>query len=801
MKSFQNFCRDVLVEFKENPQMLAMAEGSIATVKHKKYEYRPGGKQMKEIFLLMTPAQFYEDEEKEGRLKAEHRENLNESYWSDLSAMKFTPERDYKSWMDNVRSRIQIVNNLVRYNDEQLTNKLEDYNELSKEAFEKYAKGYESQTEKRFQAKRAGTVQKNFKNDLFAIFKDQKFHQDEIETVYNTGLTAELAKQPKFPAVLKKALNTEMNLLKGTYKEPAVNKPLLHSSAMKDGLFVENEKVLIDYLTNQSVPFDGILRNIYRKDGKQLSKKEVQDLFAGIQKEINELVKQNVDKDKATKQVIAQYFQKSKNDKGSSNQNLKFFFYDGVTKEASKFKEMNEQELIRRFKSYNKRASSLERNFKKSFDPSASLSQNQKMMKSMGALGKNKEIYDFTLPAYKGLVYMERPWVDVYGNTQKPGLAILNTCPSAALCKSFCYATKGFYTMYSSPSISAAQVLTYLVNHPEQFEKQVSDYLQKLAAKSKKEIVIRWHDAGDFFSRSYYNMVMRIASKTPELLHYAYTKRVEMIHEIVTGTNFKGGKVQGLSQIPSNFVFNLSFGGTYDKKIEKVPELAEFKFSKVIDLNIPVHEHFEHVTKRDVLSDEEIRKAVQIGEENHHCISLQNQTETLKSMTYEGKVHNNVKVTKKVLSFKYIPKLAVIPANTMETFREKNSELIHNFRGIENHVIFHKMFEAAKGHKHGRVVFDEKALKGMISAKELKELEEHYTNLYKTYLPAPALEVYKKALQKYYGFDKPIKTYEEMIETPESKSSRNNFHVLVSTNDGDVSAQRRDVHGTLLVIH
>ena len=28
---------------------------------------------MKEMFLLMTPAQFYEDEEKEGRLKAEHR--------------------------------------------------------------------------------------------------------------------------------------------------------------------------------------------------------------------------------------------------------------------------------------------------------------------------------------------------------------------------------------------------------------------------------------------------------------------------------------------------------------------------------------------------------------------------------------------------------------------------------------------------------------------------------------------------------------------------------------------------------
>ena len=39
-----------------------------------------------------------------------------------------------------------------------------------------------------------------------------------------------------------------------------------------------------------------------------------------------------------------------------------------------------------------------------------------------------------------------------------------------------------------------------------------------------------------------------------------------------------------------------------------------------------------------------------------------------------------------------------------------------------------------------------------------------------------------------------------MIQTPET-SSKNKYHVLVSTNDGDVSAQRKDIHGTLLVIH
>ena len=396
---------------------------------------------------------------------------------------------------------------------------------------------------------------------------------------------------------------------------------------------------------------------------------------------------------------------------------------------------------------------------------------------------------------------MERPWVDVYGNTQKPGLVILNTCPSAALCKSFCYATKGFYTMYSSPSISAAQVLTFLVNHPDQFEKQVTEYLKKLHSKAKKEIVIRWHDAGDFFSRSYYNMVMRIAASTPDILHYAYTKRVEMIHEIVTGKDFKGAKVQGLSKIPNNFVFNLSYGGTYDAKIDKIPELADFKFSKVINLEIPIQENIEGIAKKDILDDNFVKEAERLGHEYHNSVVVKKTTEKVKNLTHEGKAHQNVTVHKKVLSFNYIPKLAVMPANSMEEFRNKNKELLDTFHHLDHRQVFHKMFEAAKGHKHSRVTFDENWIKKNVDAKEKKDLEEHYPGLYKTYLPGPVSKIYKTAIQKYYGFKKQILTYDEMIETGEDKSKTNKYHVLVSTNDGDVSAQRRDIHGTLLVIH
>lgn len=806
MQSFSSFFKETLLEFAMDPSMALMSQGSIDTIKHTKYKVKPGGNlgdPKGEIFMLMTPKQFYENEEEEGRLKKEDKSTLSENYWQDLVAMKYTSERDYKSWGDNVRNRMQIIKNIPNFNEEQLKTNVRTFNKMQKDAFDNYSGAYNSQTEKRFQAKREGAVQKNFKQDLFKELEGKNVLDDKVKSTYEVGLSLEHLQDSKFIKLLMKALQVEAGLIKGTYKDPAVNKPLLHGSAMMDGnLQVNDEQVLIDYIMGKDVPYDGIVRNIFKDNGEQLSKSEVKELFTAMGDEIKSLTDKGMDKEKAIKQVIGNYAKKSKDGGDAKEGELKYYFYDGVSKEASKFKQMSEEELIRRFKSFNKTVGSLQNSFKKSsFDPGKSLSQNQKMMKSMGALGKNKEIYDFTLPAYKGLVYMERPWKDVYGNMQKPGLAIINTCPSAALCKSFCYATKGFYTMYSSPSISAAQVLTYLVNHPVEFEKQVANYLSQLQSKSKKEVVIRWHDAGDFFSRSYYNMIMRIAAKTPDLLHYAYTKRVEMIHEVVTGKDFKGGKVQGLSKIPDNFVFNLSYGGTYDAKISKVPELAEFKFSKVIDLSIPVTEEYEHVMKRDVLDKSFVDKAHKLGDEYHNSVTVKTVTEKIKSLTHEGKVHKDVTVHKKVLEFHYIPKLAVLPAHTMEEFIKRNKEVLDTFHNLDHHSVFHKMFDEARGHQHSRVTFDEKWVKKNLSSEEKKKLEDQYPSLYKTYLPGPILEIYKKAIQKYYGFNKPILTYDEMVATPEDKSARNKYHVLVSTNDGDVSAQRRDMHGTLLVIH
>ena len=809
MLSFSSYCKEMILEFAQGQEQRKIKEAGLYTFKQKlPQKEKPAGSLSSsngEIFMLMTPKQFYQLEKRDKLLKNPPKESLTESYWDDLKAMKYTPERDYKSWMENITLRIRIAKNLKNYSNDAIENKIRQFNRLLKSAFNEYAAGYNSQSEKAFREKNTQAKARDFQKDFIAEL-EKKGLKEDIGAIYEKGLNKNQIADDLIER-LKKGLNLEMRMVKAVYPDPAVNKPLLHSSAMMDGLEVEDDQVLIDYIMGKDVPMDGIVKNIYKKDGSQLTKKEIRELFDEIHADVEEKVKKGMNKEKAIKSVLKGF---SKDPDGQSGE-FKYFFYDGVTKTNSKFVSMDEKELARRYKSYNKTTASYERLFAKSggnayiYEPDKSLSQNQKMMKSMGALGKSKEIYDFTLPAYKGLVYMERNWKDIYGKSHPPGLAILNTCPSAALCKSFCYATKGFYTMYSAPSISAAQVLTFLVNHPEQFAKKTAAYLKTLHSKSNKEVIIRWHDAGDFFSRKYFDLIMNIAKGTPNILHYAYTKRVEMIHEVVTGKDFKGNAAPSMSNIPDNFVFNLSYGGRYDKKISKIPELAKFKFSKVIDLDIPAYEKFtdsegKKLGERRIFSDSVLAKLESIGEGNFNSINAKTVSSKLASMTINGTPHKNVNVESKVASFNYIPKLAVHGAEDFESFKEKNSEIQKHFPGIEKEHAFEMMFKKTKG-KQGRFVFDEKKLDAILSTQQVRDLEKKYPNLYKTYLPEEVLRLYKEALKKYYGFDKEILTYDEMVNTPEDKASRNKYHVLVSTNDGDVSAQRRDVQGTLLVIH
>jgi len=178
--------------------------------------------------------------------------------------------------------------------------------------------------------------------------------------------------------------------------------------------------------------------------------------------------------------------------------------------------------------------------------PAKIIGQNTKLKTSGSKSGQ--KYFDLTLPSYQGL------FVDEDTGEFK----VVKTCPSAGECSKFCYAAKGGYVMFPTSSMGASRTVNFLMNDPEGFKDQISDELiaaQKSAIKKNKTVALRWHDSGDFLSEKYLQLAFDIARKTPEVLHYAYTKQVPMIKRLE-------------SEKPDNFVFNFSFGGTHDDLID-----------------------------------------------------------------------------------------------------------------------------------------------------------------------------------------------------------------------------------------
>jgi len=150
--------------------------------------------------------------------------------------------------------------------------------------------------------------------------------------------------------------------------------------------------------------------------------------------------------------------------------------------------------------------------------PRAILGSNAKMSKSKaeGAI-----TYDLTLPALSGIVVDEETgeFVEIV------------TCPGAGECQLYCYARKGGYVMFPASSMSAAQALNFLVNHPEDYMKMFDSEVKKTKGQADKHgirLLVRIHDAGDFFSKDYYNLMMDVARNNQDVKFYFYTKMGEL---------------------------------------------------------------------------------------------------------------------------------------------------------------------------------------------------------------------------------------------------------------------------------
>lgn len=176
--------------------------------------------------------------------------------------------------------------------------------------------------------------------------------------------------------------------------------------------------------------------------------------------------------------------------------------------------------------------------------PKAILGTNAKMEKSAT---EGEIVYDLTLPALSGIVVDE----------ENGDFVEITTCPGAGACQLFCYARKGGYVMFPASSMSAAQALNFLVNDPEGYNAKVNQEIHAIKRKTDAkgiQLVVRWHDAGDFFSKEYLDLAFKVAQDNPEVKFYAYTKMADV----------------ATAEAPDNFIINFSSGAKRgeEKRIE-----------------------------------------------------------------------------------------------------------------------------------------------------------------------------------------------------------------------------------------
>ena len=133
------------------------------------------------------------------------------------------------------------------------------------------------------------------------------------------------------------------------------------------------------------------------------------------------------------------------------------------------------------------------------------------------------------------------------------GLNAIETCPFADLCKQGCYATQGSYK-WSPVRKKREDNLRY--SQLNDFVYRMNHYIFRARPKrGNKELVIRIHDSGDFYSRKYAEKWIEIAEQNEDVHFYAYTKSVRYFKD-------------NYDRLPDNLKIIFSFGGKDDHLID-----------------------------------------------------------------------------------------------------------------------------------------------------------------------------------------------------------------------------------------
>jgi len=200
--------------------------------------------------------------------------------------------------------------------------------------------------------------------------------------------------------------------------------------------------------------------------------------------------------------------------------------------------------------------------------PKTIFDQNPKMEKTDN--GGAQYTVNTGIPAISGIIY----------DNDNDKFYKINTCPGAGECMLVCYARKGFYGLNDGKSLKLIQRLNLLMNDPLEYFNMIMDELEPLALLTKRQsrkeghpiqLVIRWNDAGDFFSDTYFDIARKVTTELIDsgynVKSYAYTKQ---------------GKYMDLTS--SDFIMNFSRGAN-KREMDKV-DIENVKQSIIVPREI-----------------------------------------------------------------------------------------------------------------------------------------------------------------------------------------------------------------------
>lgn len=192
------------------------------------------------------------------------------------------------------------------------------------------------------------------------------------------------------------------------------------------------------------------------------------------------------------------------------------------------------------------------------------LSQNDRM--------KKQGIWNWTLPAWAVRLEDEAP----DGTTT---VRTVNVCPSAGVCRKYCYALGADSGYIRFPAARARHLrnLRMVLDTPLLWQERMAAELRHRRyqpdAETGKLGHIRVHDAGDFFDDAYTLMWLQIMRGAPKgLTFYAYTKEVSRFRRLVEPNP------------PANFKFVYSRGGKEDFLIDPTRDRDADVFPTLADL-------------------------------------------------------------------------------------------------------------------------------------------------------------------------------------------------------------------------